>query len=122
MNSAFKNRSESTYLAPLATFRLRRNVAQGFATSFFFKIRTYISKRGLRTERSEERMCQHDKIYSYLQSTGFMALIKYCISEKTCLRTRPRGPMDKASDFESEDCGFDPHRGHFYLAVLPTKT
>ena len=26
---------------------------------------------------------------------------------------RPRGPMDKASDFESEDCGFDPHRGHF---------
>ena len=28
---------------------------------------------------------------------------------------RPRGPMDKASDFESEDCGFDPHRGHFYF-------
>ena len=26
---------------------------------------------------------------------------------------RPCGPMDKASDFESEDCGFDPHRGHF---------
>ena len=26
---------------------------------------------------------------------------------------RPRGPMDKASDFESEDCGFDPHCGHF---------
>ena len=26
---------------------------------------------------------------------------------------RPRGPMDKASDFESEDCGFDPHRGQF---------
>ena len=25
----------------------------------------------------------------------------------------PRGLMDKASDFESEDCGFDPHRGHF---------
>ena len=23
----------------------------------------------------------------------------------------PRGLMDKASDFESEDCGFDPHRG-----------
>ena len=30
---------------------------------------------------------------------------------------RPRGPMDKASDFESEDCGFDPHRGQFYLAT-----
>ena len=28
---------------------------------------------------------------------------------------RPRGPMDKASDFESEDCGFDPHRGQFLL-------
>ena len=26
--------------------------------------------------------------------------------------------MDKASDFESEDCGFDPHRGHFYLAAI----
>ena len=26
---------------------------------------------------------------------------------------RPRGPMDKASYFESEDCGFDPHRGQF---------
>ena len=25
--------------------------------------------------------------------------------------------MDKASDFESEDCGFDPHRGQFYLAT-----
>ena len=23
----------------------------------------------------------------------------------------PRGLMDKASDFESEDCGFDPHHG-----------
>ena len=29
------------------------------------------------------------------------------------LEHRPRGPIDKASDFESEDCGFDPHRGHF---------
>ena len=24
---------------------------------------------------------------------------------------RPRGPTDKASDFESEDCGFESHRG-----------
>ena len=23
--------------------------------------------------------------------------------------------MDKASDFESEDCGFDPHRGRLFL-------
>ena len=30
---------------------------------------------------------------------------------------RPRGPMDKASDFESEDCGFDPHRGQFYTTL-----
>ena len=29
------------------------------------------------------------------------------------MEQRPRGPMDKASDFESEDCGFDPHRGQF---------
>ena len=27
--------------------------------------------------------------------------------------TWPRGPMDKASDFESEDCGFESHRGRF---------
>ena len=25
----------------------------------------------------------------------------------------PRGLMDKASDFESEDCGFESRRGHF---------
>ena len=30
---------------------------------------------------------------------------------------RPRGPMDKASDFESEDCGFDPHRGHIFCLI-----
>ena len=27
---------------------------------------------------------------------------------------RPRGLMDKASDFESEDCGFESRRGHFF--------
>ena len=27
------------------------------------------------------------------------------------LCARPRGPMDTASDFESEDCGFESHRG-----------
>ena len=27
----------------------------------------------------------------------------------------PSGPMDKASDFESEDCGFDPHHGRLFL-------
>ena len=30
----------------------------------------------------------------------------------------PRGPTDKASDFESEDCGFDPHRGHTFSLFL----
>ena len=25
--------------------------------------------------------------------------------------------MDKASDFESEDCGFDPHRGQFCVSL-----
>ena len=25
----------------------------------------------------------------------------------------PRGPMDKASDYESGDCGFESHRGCF---------
>ena len=27
---------------------------------------------------------------------------------------RPRGLMDKASDFESEDCGFESHRGRVF--------
>ena len=37
---------------------------------------------------------------------------------------RPRGPMDKASDFESEDCGFDPHRGQFSECIkcLPERS
>ena len=26
----------------------------------------------------------------------------------------PRGPMDTASDFESEDCGFESHRGRWH--------
>ena len=26
----------------------------------------------------------------------------------------PRGPMDKASDFESEDCEFESRRGHYF--------
>ena len=30
----------------------------------------------------------------------------------------PRGLMDKASDFESEDCGFESLRGHFFFLVL----
>jgi hypothetical protein len=28
---------------------------------------------------------------------------------------RPRGPTDKASDYESGDCGFESHRGCFFL-------
>ena len=31
--------------------------------------------------------------------------------------TWPRGPTDKASDFESEDCGFESHRGRFIIDV-----
>ena len=35
----------------------------------------------------------------------------------------PRGLMDKASDFGSEDCGFESHRGRFlpnfiYLGII----
>ena len=33
----------------------------------------------------------------------------------TKLRTRPRGLMDKASDFESEDCEFESRRGRKYF-------
>ena len=33
----------------------------------------------------------------------------------------PCGPMDKASDFESEDCGFDPHHGRIYFASKKTQ-
>ena len=27
---------------------------------------------------------------------------------------RPRGPMDKAPDYESGDCGFESHRGQVF--------
>ena len=30
----------------------------------------------------------------------------------------PRGPMDTASDFESEDCGFESHRGRLYSFIF----
>ena len=30
----------------------------------------------------------------------------------------PRGLMDKASDFESEDCGFESRRGQLFLLKL----
>ena len=30
----------------------------------------------------------------------------------------PRGLMDKASDFESEDCEFESRRGRFFLFCL----
>ena len=42
-----------------------------------------------------------------------ITLLKY-ESKILSMEHRPRGPMDKASDFESEDCGFDPHRGQFW--------
>ena len=32
---------------------------------------------------------------------------------KTSIYHRPRGLMDKASDFESEDCEFESRRGHY---------
>ena len=31
---------------------------------------------------------------------------------------RPRGLMDKASDFESEDCGFESRRGRIFFFVV----
>ena len=34
----------------------------------------------------------------------------------------PRGPMDKASDFESEDCEFESHRGQGYFVHLGHST
>ena len=34
------------------------------------------------------------------------------------LHVRPRGLMDKASDFESEDCAFESRRGRNYFSIL----
>ena len=41
-----------------------------------------------------------------------------CVYLNVCTSDRvwPRGPMDKASDFESEDCGFESHRGRYFLS------
>ena len=36
-----------------------------------------------------------------------------CTSYFLPLEHRSRGPTDKASDYESEDCGFESHRDHF---------
>ena len=44
---------------------------------------------------------------------------KVVYNDVVLVYARPRGPMDKASDFESEDCGFDPHRGQFF--IIPWK-
>ena len=36
--------------------------------------------------------------------------------------TWPRGPTDKASDFESEDCGFESHRGQIFYNMLSSNS
>ena len=36
------------------------------------------------------------------------------------ISSRPRGLMDKASDFESEDCEFESRRGRYFLQHLKT--
>ena len=36
---------------------------------------------------------------------------KYLERRSLVVEHRSRGPMDKAPDYESGDCGFDPHRG-----------
>src|SRR4029434_10787826 len=37
--------------------------------------------------------------------------------QKQRQRKRPRGLMDKASDFESEDCGFESLRGRIFANI-----
>ena len=58
---------------------------------------------------------------SHLGSDVYFSLICVCMMDCDYAQsgeygecnpmTWPRGPMDKASDFESEDCGFESHRG-----------
>ena len=42
-----------------------------------------------------------------------ITLLKYQ-SKELRLEHRPRGPMDKAPDYESVDCGFESHRGQVF--------
>ena len=42
-------------------------------------------------------------------------MISYLIYDEINHLVWPCGPMDKASDFESEDCGFDPLHGRFVV-------
>ena len=62
---------------------------------------------------------QQTKTYLSQLQSGFkhLKMVNVASKDKSIhgydkLYDRPRGPMDKASDFESEDCGFEPHRGH----------
>ena len=50
------------------------------------------------------------KFWLYLSVTCFRFIYWLAV----LLINRPRGLMDMASDFGSEDCGFESHRGHFF--------
>ena len=53
------------------------------------------------------------RLYSiHILALQFMMLIQFIIFD------RPRGLMDMASDFESEDCGFESHRGQYFFARI----
>ena len=59
----------------------------------------------------------------YLDKTSKKVSFFFIIFERKLLHenfkkyNRPRGVMANASDFESEDCGFESHRGRCFLLV-----
>ena len=56
---------------------------------------------------------------SYINALKGDAFMWHVIFKYYCLY-RPRGLMDKASDFESEDCEFESRRGRVFFAYDQT--
>ena len=50
---------------------------------------------------------------TFVKKTDFVTLFWILVIKNIAITgiLRPRGPTDTASDFESEDCGFESHRG-----------
>ena len=61
-------------------------------------------------------------LVTFLATRYYSIIIQHLITVNLkTLFVLPCGPMDKASDFESEDCGFDPHHGRNFFASKKTQ-
>ena len=67
--------------------------------------------------RAAGTLCAKERFRQEQQGTVDTDRVRMCIRA-----TRPRGPMDKASVFGTEDCRFESYRGHrFWLVCWGTR-